>query len=292
MSGRGGTPPFGPLGVVSSLRLGGSSNEPQRRWRPWRLLWWLVFILGMAYFILPLLGTFAFSMKDKPFGHAYTSLLDNGEFISTMTYSVVAGLVTILISTALVVPTAFWVRLRLPRLRPVVEFLTLLPFVVPPIVLVFGLIGTYSPPPLSLTGSELGSDFLLVAAYVVLSLPYMYRAVDTGLAAIDVRSLTEAAQSLGAGWFAIIVKVILPNVRIAVLSGAFLTLAIVIGEFTIATYLARRAFAPFLGLLGNADPFQQAALALVSFGLTWIAMVLISYIGRGQQSRISVTGAR
>lgn len=291
MSGGGGTPPFGPLGVVSSLRLGGS-KEPRRRSSAWRLLWWLVFILGMAYFILPLIGTFAFSMKDKPFGHAYTSLLDNGEFISTMTYSVVAGLVTILISAALVVPTAFWVRLRLPRLRPVVEFLTLLPFVVPPIVLVFGLIGTYSPPPLSLTGSELGSDFLLVMAYVVLSLPYMYRAVDTGLAAIDVRSLTEAAQSLGAGWFAIIVKVILPNVRVAVLSGAFLTLAIVIGEFTIATYLARRAFAPFLGLLGNADPFQQAALALVSFGLTWIAMVLISYIGRGQQSRISVTGAR
>ena len=291
MSSQNTPPPFGPLGVMASW-LQYKERRPGRARLLWKLFWWAIFLVGVVYFVMPLIGTFAFSMKDKPEFHAYTSLIDNKEFISTLGYSTIVGVITIILSTALVVPTAFWVRLRLPRLRPAVEFVTLLPFVVPPIVLVFGLIGTYSPPPLSLTGSELGSDFLLVMAYVVLSLPYMYRAVDTGLAAIDVRSLTEAAQSLGAGWFGIITQVILPNVRVAVLSGAFLTLAIVIGEFTIATYLARRAFAPFLGLLGNADPFQQAALALVSFGLTWIAMVLISYIGRGQQSRVSVTGAR
>ena len=80
---------------------------------------------------------------------------------------------------------------------------------------------------------------LLVCAYVVLSFPYMYRAVDTGLRSIDIQSLTEASQSLGAGWFTILWQVILPNLRVAILSGAFLTLAIVIGEFTIANFLAR-----------------------------------------------------
>ena len=145
-------------------------------------------------------------------------------------------------------PTAFWVRLRLPRWRPIVEFITLLPFVVPPIILVFGLINTYSRPPLPLTNSDFGSNVLLVAAYVILSFPYMYRAVDTGLRAIDVRSLTEASQSLGAGWVRILWQVILPNLRVAILSGAFLTLAIVVGEFTIATFLARPAFAPYLAL--------------------------------------------
>lgn len=288
-------PPFGPLGVVDSEILRPPpARRGQARGLLWRAWWWLVFLVGVTYFILPLIGDLAFSLRDKPFGNAYTSLLDNKEFVATLTYSTVMGIITIIVSTALVVPTAFWVRLRLPRLRPAVEFVTLLPFVVPPIVLVFGLIGTYAPPPISLTGTVLGSEILLVAAYVVLSLPYMYRAVDTGLGAIDVRSLTEAAQSLGAGWFTIITRVILPNVRVAVLSGAFLTLAIVVGEFTIATFLlpAGKAFAPFLGLLGNADPFQQASAALVSFGLTWLAMLLIAYIGRGSQSRVSVTGAR
>ena len=63
----------------------------------------------------------------------------------------------------------------------------------------FGLIRSYSGDPLPLAGTDFGSNVLLVAAYVVLSFPYMYRAVDTGLRAIDVRSLTEASQSLGAG---------------------------------------------------------------------------------------------
>ena len=137
-----------------------------------------------------------------------------------------------ILSIALIVPTAYWVRLRVPRLRPVVEFVTLLPFVIPPVVLVFGLIRAYSRPPLPLTYTDLGSTALLVFAYVVLSLPYMYRAVDAGLRAIDIRTLTEAAQSLGAGWLTIIVRIILPNLRVALLSGAFLSLAIVIGEFT------------------------------------------------------------
>ncbi|MEA2610761.1 MAG: putative spermidine/putrescine transport system permease protein, partial [Chloroflexota bacterium] len=180
----------------------------------------------------------------------------------------------------------------LPRARPFVEFITLLPFVVPPIVLVFGLISTYSHPPLPFTYSDVGSSALLVAGYVILSFPYMYRAVDTGLRTMDIRSLTEASQSLGAGWGRILLQVILPNLRTALLAGAFLTLAIVVGEFTMANFLARPAFAPYLSLLGSNHPYQQAAVALLSFGLTWIAMAFIAILGRGSRSRITVTGAR
>ncbi|MFL5758066.1 MAG: ABC transporter permease, partial [Chloroflexota bacterium] len=180
----------------------------------------------------------------------------------------------------------------LPRIRPIVEFVTLLPFVIPPVILVFGLIRTYSRPPLPLAGSDFGSHILLVAAYTVLSFPYMYRAVDAGLRSIDVRTLTEAAQSQGAGWLRIIWAVILPNLRVSLLSGAFLTLAIVIGEYTIASFLARPAFGPYLSLLGRDKAYEPAAVSLISFGLTWIAMGLIAVIGRGPRNRVQVTGAR
>jgi putative spermidine/putrescine transport system permease protein len=167
---------------------------------------------------------------------------------------------------------------------------TLMPFVIPPVVLVFGLIRFYSRDPLPLTGSDVGSNALLVFAYVILSFPYMYRAVDTGLQSIDVRTLTEAAQSLGAGWLRIIVRVIFPNLRVAILSGAFLTLAIVVGEYTIASFLARPAFGPYLSLLGQNRAYEPAAVSLISFGLTWAAMGAIALFGRG--SRVQVTGAR
>jgi len=111
--------------------------------------------------------------------------------------------------------------------------------------------------------------------YSVLSLPYMYRAVDTGLAAIDLRTLTEAAQSLGAGWGTVLARVILPNVLVAVLSGAFLTFAIVIGEYVFAALLDRPAFGPYMVWAGGNKAYEPAALAVMTFGLTWACMALI-----------------
>jgi putative spermidine/putrescine transport system permease protein len=264
---------------------------PRRRSRPGSIVWWIVFIVGFLYFFLPLLGTFAFSMKAQPLFSAYAVVVDDPQFGRTLFYSFVIGVITIIVSIVLIVPTAYWVRLRLPRLRPYIEFITLLPFVIPPIILVFGLLRSYSGGPIPLAGSDFGSDVLLVAAYVVLSFPYMYRAVDTGLRSIDVRSLTEASQSLGAGWFTILVRVIFPNLRVSLLSGAFLTLAIVVGEFTIATFLGRPAFGPYISLLGGNKAYEPAAVSLISFGLTWIAMGVIAVIGRGPRGRIQIAGA-
>ena len=123
-----------------------------------------------------------------------------------------------------------------------------------------------------------GTDLLLTFGYVTLALPYMYRAVDTGLRAIDVRTLTEAAEILGASWPTIIFRVILPNVRVAVLSGAFLTFAIVIGEFTMASLLNRPAFGPYLQLIGANRAYEPAALAIIAFLMTWACMGLINVV--------------
>jgi putative spermidine/putrescine transport system permease protein len=276
-----------PPGAIDSIA------APVRiRRRSGSVVWWIVFVIGVLYFFIPLLGTFAFSMRAQPLFSAYAVVIDDPQFAATLIYSFVAGIITIIVATVLIVPTAYWVRLRLPRLRPYIEFITLLPFVIPPIILVFGLLRSYSGPPLPLAGSDFGSNILIVAAYVVLSLPYMYRAVDTGLRSIDVRSLTEASQSLGAGWVTILWQVIFPNVRVAILSGAFLTLAIVVGEFTIATFLARPAFGPYINLIGGNRAYEPAAVSLISFGLTWMAMGAISLFARGSRQRVQVAGAR
>src|SRR4030066_363813 len=109
--------------------------------------------------------------------------------------SLMWAVLTIIVSLVLIVPTTYWVHLRLRHLRPLVEFFTLMPFVVPAVVLVFGMARLYSR-----ISFMVDLPILLIAGYVVLSFPYMFRAVDAGLRSIDVRTLTEAAQSLGAGW--------------------------------------------------------------------------------------------
>lgn len=249
-----------------------------------KLAAWVGFIAGALFFFLPLIGTFEFSLRARRGVYsfdAYRNVLGDPQFRETFNYSLVIAFVTIVVGILIITPTAFWVRLKLPRIRPVIEFITLLPLVIPPIVIAFGYIRLYNTSSyLPLTGSAMGANVLLTFGYVVLALPYMYRAIDTGLRTIDVRTLTEAAQSLGAGWFTIIVRLIIPNVLVAVLSGAFLTFAIVIGEYVFAALLNRPAFGPYMVWIGGNRAYEPAALAVIAFAITWACMMLIQLVTR------------
>ncbi len=249
-----------------------------------RLLAWAALLFGLLYFFLPLAGMTEFSMKMRRGVYsfdAYRAVLGDAKFQETFGYSVAMAFATIVFGVLLVVPTAYWVRLKLPRARPYIEFITLLPLVIPAIVIVFGYIRLYNTSSwLPLTGSITGTNFLLMMGYATLALPYMYRSVDTGLRTIDVATLTEAAQSLGAGWVTILARLILPNVLVAVLSGAFLTFAIVIGEFTMAALLDRPAFGPYMQLLGANRAYEPPALAVIAFVITWGCMGLIQLVTR------------
>ncbi|AZL59751.1 ABC transporter permease [Tabrizicola piscis] len=249
-----------------------------------RFFAWFALIFGCLYFLLPLVGMTEFSLKMRRGEYsfdAYRRVFEDQRFWDTFSYSLILAAATIVVGVFLVVPTAYWVRLKLPQARPFVEFVTLLPLVIPAIVLVFGYIRLYNTSSwLPLTGSALGTDFLLTMGYTTLALPYMYRSVDTGLRTIDVGTLTEAAQSLGAGWITILGRIILPNVMVAVLSGAFLTLAIVLGEFTMAALLNRPAFGPFMQLLGANRAYEPPALAVIAFAITWGCMGLMQLVTR------------
>ena len=250
---------------------------------------WISVAIGALYFLLPLIATFEFSLRLKRGVYsfeAYRIVLTDANFQTSFSYSVMLALATIVVGLTIVVPTAYWVRLKLPMLRPVVEFVTLLPLVVPAIVIVFGHLRMYgSQSLLPLTDSSFGTDLLLTFGYVTLALPYMYRSVDTALGAIDVRTLTEAAESLGAGRFETLRLVIFPNIRAGLLSGSFLTFAIVIGEFTFASLLNRPAFGPYLQLMGANRAYEPAALAIIAFAVTWAALGLIQVFGTVRETK-------
>jgi len=247
---------------------------------------WIVIAAGVIYFLAPLVATVEFSLRMRRGAYsfdAYRVVFSSGAFQASFLYSTLLALATIVVVALIVVPTAYWVRLRLPWLAGIVEFITLLPLIIPAIVLVFGYIRLYgSSSLLPLTATSLGSDALLMLGYVGLSLPYMYRSVDAALRTLDVRALTEAAESQGAGALTILTRVIFPNVRAGVLSGAFLTFAIVIGEFTFASLLDRPAFGPYLQLVGASRAYEPAALAAMAFALTWACLGLIQFVGGAQ----------
>ena len=116
--------------------------------------------------------------------------------------------------------------------------------------------------------------------------------VEPGTAAVDVRSLTEAAECLGASWPTILFKVIFPNIRSGILSGAFLTFAVVIGEFTLASLLDRPAFGPYLQLIGANRAYEPSALAIIAFAITWASMGLIQVFGSARGSARALAGQK
>ena len=273
-----------PVPVTTKAQAANATASKTRFWA------WLIFVVGALYFLLPLAATFYWSLraqKDTLGFEAYRRLFADANFLPSFSQSIFNAFAAIFLSLLFIVPTAYWVTLRLPRLRPVIEFITLLPFVIPPVVLVFGLIRLYSRPPLLWTATYESSRVLLICVYAALSFPYMFRAVDNGLRAMDVRALTEAAQSLGAGWPTILIQVIFPNLRVALLSGALLTFAIVIGELTIALYMAQHTLGPYMADLTRAKVYEPSAMAIVAFAITWAAMGLIQRVGRGQQGQIA-----
>ncbi len=259
---------------------------------PSAVLWLL---LAGAYFLIPLIATLLFSLKNPQdnkccVASAYGQVLHTGEFWHSLKISFMLALETIAISLAIFVPTVYWVHLKVPRLRPVIAFLALIPFVVPPIVMVVGLLDVYKGSPGWFYGQPWG---FLAAAYVILAFPYMFFSLDAGFRAIDVHTLTEASQSLGARWPTTLVKVILPNIRAAALAGSFLALAIVMGEYTIASLAAFHTFPIFLQYVNETQPYQAAAMTLLSFGITWAAMLSLLFVGTRRGTRQpQIVGAR
>jgi putative spermidine/putrescine transport system permease protein len=251
----------------------------RRRIAPSAILWLFV---GALYFLGPLIATLLFSLKRNQTGTCCT--LDNyGEifhdpaFWQNLRLSAVLAVETIVIALLLLIPTVYFVHLRLPRLRPVIGFLALIPFVVPPIVLVVGLLDVYRGTPQWFYGQPYG---FLVAAYVILAFPYIYFALDSGFRAIDVHTLTEASQNLGATWRTTLLRVILPNIRVAALAGAFLTLAIVMGEFTIASLANFHTFPIFIQYINQNKAYPAGAITIIAFAITWAAMLSLLLVGR------------
>ena len=255
------------------------------RFNFWGLFWGT---LGLLYFFVPMYGTLDFSLRMQKgliSFRAYQIVLADPQFVESFLYSVTMGVLTVIVSILIFLPTTYWIYLKLPKLRPLVEIVTILPFIIPVIVYVFGLIRTYGRPPFLLTLTPVGTDFLIAGGYVVLSMPYMFRAIDVGMRSIDVRTLTEASQSLGGNWLQTLVNVILPNLRIALLSGALITFATVIGELILADFLVRPAFGPYMTSIGTTKAYEPAALTIMSFALTWACLGIIQLVSRGDTSQ-------
>lgn len=253
---------------------------PKRRRRPrfWRAV---VLLIAGAYFLIPLYAGLRFSFVDDA-GHfslyAVKAIPSQGGFTGAFILSLKLAAVTLVLTMALMVPTTIFVHLRLPRMRRFLEFVTILPIVIPPIVLILGVLRAA---PLSLKASP----YLLSLVYVVLSMPFVYRSLDSGLAAIDLKTLVEASRSLGGNWVKTLWRVILPNLRAGLLSAAVLTLALVLGEFTMASLDLWTTLPVWIYQYQQTDGHIATAVSMLSLIGTWLLITVIVSLDRSESRR-------
>jgi putative spermidine/putrescine transport system permease protein len=259
---------------------------PSRTYRVVRILLLAVFAV---FFFGPLLAMLDFSTRATAGGRsweAWANLVKDPDLNAAIVTSLLLALFTVVLSLALLVPTMIWVRLRVPQASRLLEFLCLLPLTIPALVIVVGITTVYQWVTYFLGDSALNLTFV----YVVLVLPYAYRALDAALSGIDAPTLAEAARSLGAGWFTVIARVIVPNIWTGVLSAAFITVAVVLGEFTVASLLNYNNMQVVINLLGKSDANTSVAASLAAILLAFVLLLGLSVVG-GSRRRLGKGGS-
>jgi len=249
-----------------------AAARPRRRGQApvWR---WAILVIAGVYFLLPLYAALRFAGL-KAFGTVFTS----PGFVPALWLSVRLAAVTWVVSMALMIPTTVYVHLRMPAMRRLLESVTILPIVIPPVVLIIGVLQVM---PLALRASV----WMLGLEYVILAMPFAYRALDAGLRAIDVKTLTEASSSLGGGLFTTLWRVLLPNLRTAVLSATILIVALVLGEFTMASLSLKETFPVWIVLFDQLNANISVAASFFALFVTWIFLMLITVIATRQSRR-------
>jgi putative spermidine/putrescine transport system permease protein len=246
---------------------GGSRRRSLPVWR------WVILLAAAGYFLVPLGGALRFAGVS-----AFGGVIDQPGFTTSLWLSVRLAVLTTAITLALMVPTAVYVHLRLPRLRRVLDAVTILPIVIPPVVLIIGVLKV-APPALK------SSPYLLSLEYVILAMPFAYRSIDAGLRALDLKTLTEAAGSLGAGWGVTLWRVILPNLTTALLSATVLTVALVLGEYTMATLDLYTTFPVWIVVNDQVSAQGSVASSLLALLVTWLVLMLITVAGTRRARR-------
>lgn len=256
----------------------------------------VVLTLAALYFLVPVAASVWFSVDtvDGISFDAYTQGLASEGLVEGLLLSLRLGLATVALGLLLMVPTLVAVALYLPRLRRVVEVLCMMPLVVPPIALVAGVSTVLSweqdlaDTPFYLTFQVLRDEsfpLILVLVYTVMSLPFLYRSLDAGLRAIDLRTLVEASRSLGASRLTTLWRVVVPNLRGAVMGGAVLSLAMVLGEYTVASVLSYRPFAVWMVEVSDTDGQLSVAAAMLSLLITWGLLLALTTLAGGRARR-------
>ncbi len=204
----------------------------------------LFFLLLVGYLILPVLATMLYAFASKwnktilPEGFTlkwFAALFQDSDFIQAFGRSVLLAGGAVSIALLVIVPAIFVIVLYFPTYEKWIQMAVVMVYSFPGIILAVGLIRVYS---------QIGIPmiFVVLGAYVVGILPYIYQGTRNSLRNIDARQLLDGAQLLGASKRQAFIKILLPTVYPGLFAGALLSFSVLFGEFVLINLVVGSRF--------------------------------------------------
>ncbi|UVJ39284.1 ABC transporter permease [Arthrobacter sp. CJ23] len=253
-----------------------------------------------VYFLVPILCSLPFTVglgdrRQKPGLDAYAGIFTADGLAQSLGLTLLLAGATIVLVFCLLLPALLAVRLAAPRAKALVAVVCMLPLVVPAVALGAGITTVlrwatdwlYDTPgfPVLAALQQPGFPVILVLAYTLMALPLAYTTLESGLNAIEVKVLVEAARSCRASWFRTLFLVLLPNLREALLNTAFLTIALVLGEYAVSALLGFQPFAVWTVAISGSHAQLSVAVSMVGLIGTWLILLSVAKLGRSKASK-------
>ena len=241
--------------------------------------------LSILIFIVPLYGATVYSFKGAGGkGHSWANyqwLIHQDGFAPALLTSLKLAVLAALFNLFLMVPTMVYLNLRGQKFKSIVDFLCILPLIIPVVSLAIGA-------QVAMPDFLQNTEYELVFFFVIIALPYTYRALDTSLQTVPLKTLVEASRSLGASWSVTIIRVIVPAIRSGITGAVFLTFALSIGEYTITSLLHWETFPTWTVVAGQQNILGAIAISVFSFVSAIALLTVISLFSKKGDQRVEV----
>jgi len=243
----------------------------------------LTLVIAGVFIFFPIYAATEFSFRTgATHSHgfaAYRWIFEQSGFLENLGITLRITALAVILNLAIMVPTVTWLHLSGQRYKRLIEILTILPLIIPVVALATGA-------QLSMSGFMQNSVYELSFMYVVVAMPYTYRALDIGLSGHPLSTLTNAARNLGASWLKALTSVVIPTIRPSVLAALFLMIALSLGEFTLAQLLHWTTFPVWVTNVSQQNVMGATALGMGSLFFAWILLFAFSFIGGRNSSTV------
>jgi len=231
-------------------------------------------IIVALFFIFPFISALEFSLRGYGgVGHTFENyfwILKQTNFSDAISTSIKVAILSSVLVLVLVVPTIVHLHLAGRKFHKFVDGLSVLPNLIPSISLAVAV-------QFSMPGWMQVSYYELSFFNVLIAFPFVFRSLDSALKSIPLSTLVEASDTLGGNWMKTLFFVIVPSVRSATIASVLITVALSLGEYTLATVLHFQTVPTWAVNVSQENLYGSVAISIGALFFSWVALLLLVF---------------